>query len=72
MDRAAVSAALEGLALSRADREFLVKVGLPQSAAGGLNFDPPQTGSLPTVNAQLFVSAFPNALRVIGFDGVAA
>lgn len=48
---------------------FLVEIGLPESAAPYLNFEPPKTGTLHRVSALWLQKAAFDRYRVIGFNG---
>jgi hypothetical protein len=61
--------ALEGLAISEADRAFLVQAGLPKAAAPFLGFEVQESGPLPTVAEQWNQPKGLAAYRVIGSDG---
>jgi len=60
---------VERLALSDADKEFLVEAGLPKAAAPFLSFDIPTSGELPTVAERWRQADEFRRYRSIGSDG---
>ncbi len=61
--------AVDRLAISEEDKDFLLRAGLPEDASPFLAFEAPKSGELPTVSDVFDLPDELRRYRVIGFDG---